>query len=58
MGVLSRQAILRRQQANELIISPTPKDVDYDTDAVDVHLREKVYEWVQPPSDATLSLAM
>lgn len=58
MGILSRQAIIRRQETGELIISPAPKDVDYDSDSVDVHLGAKVYEWIQPPHGATLSLAL
>jgi dCTP deaminase len=58
MGILSRQAIVRRQEAKELIITPVPNDVDYDSDAVDVHLSGKIYEWVQPPAGTTLSIAL
>ena len=58
MGILSRQAIIRRQQAKELVITPAPTDVDYDSDAVDVHLSGKFYEWVLPPAGATISIAL
>jgi len=58
MGILSRQAIARRLSREEIKIDPTPREEDYDSDAVDVHLGAKVYEWVTPPSGATISISL
>lgn len=58
MGILSRQAIARRLENGEIRIDPAPKDEDYDSDAVDVHLGDKVYEWVTPPAGTTLSISL
>jgi dCTP deaminase len=58
MALLSRRAIARKLTAGEIQISPSPSDEDYDSDAVDVHLGDNVYEWVPPPSGATLSISL
>lgn len=58
MGILSRHAIQRRLQTSELKIDPQPRDEDYDSDAVDVHLGDHVYEWVSPPTGSTLSISL
>lgn len=58
MGILSRQAIAKRLESREIVIDPQPRDEDYDSDAVDVHLGNHVYEWVPPPSGATLSISL
>jgi dCTP deaminase len=58
MGILSKQAIERRLNSGEIKIVPAPKDEDYDSDAVDVHLGDKVYEWATLPSGATISIPL
>jgi dCTP deaminase len=58
MGILSRQAIRSRLHSGELKIEPPPRDEDYDSDAVDVHLGDHVYEWVTPPIGSTLSISL
>src|ERR1044071_9331106 len=58
MGILSRDAIARRLASGEIKIDPPPKDEDYDSDAVDVHLGSHVYEWVVPPSGAAISISL
>src|SRR5262245_12077284 len=58
MGILSRQAIAKKIESSEIKIVPVPKDEDYDSDAVDVHLGDKVYEWVPPPTGSTLSISL
>ena len=58
MGILSRQAIARRIEALEIKITPPPRDEDYDSDAVDVHLGDGVYEWGTLPAGATMSLSL
>jgi dCTP deaminase len=58
MGILSRQAIEKRLESGELKIVPSPKEEDYDSDSVDVHLGDKVYEWVVPPSGSTISVSI
>lgn len=58
MGLLSRQAISRRIEAGEIKIEPQPKPEDFDSDSVDVHLGDKVYEWASAPTAATISIAL
>lgn len=58
MGLLSRQAIDRKLKAGDIKIVPLPKEEDYDSDAVDVHLGDHVYEWVSPPAGSTLSISL
>jgi dCTP deaminase len=41
-----------------LKIDPPPRDEDYDSDAVNVHLGSKVYEWVAPGHGATMSISL
>jgi dCTP deaminase len=58
MGILSKQAIARQLASGEIMIVPTPRDEDYDSDAVDVHLGDKVYEWLSLPSGAIISIPL
>ena len=58
MGILSRQAIKRRLSTGEIKIAPPPKEEDYDSDAVDVHLGDKVYEWVKSPTGTTMTISL
>jgi dCTP deaminase len=58
MGILSRQAIARKLESQEICIDPPPQEEDYDSDAVDVHLGDHVYEWVSPPTGSTLSISL
>jgi dCTP deaminase len=58
MGLLSRQAIQKRIEAGDLKITPTPKLEDYDSDAVDVHLGETVYEWTRPVAGTATSISL
>ncbi|MEX2140785.1 MAG: dCTP deaminase [Pirellulales bacterium] len=58
MGILSKQAIERRLKSGELKISPAPKEENYDSDAVDVHLGENVYEWTSLSPGTTISISL
>ncbi len=58
MGILSRQAIARRLEVGDIIINPPPQEEDYDSDAVDVHLGDHIYEWKTPPKGATISISL
>jgi dCTP deaminase len=58
MGILSKQAIAKRLKTGEIKIVPEPQEEHYDSDAVDVHLGDNVYEWVSPPTGATISIAL
>jgi len=58
MGILSRLAIARRLEGGEIKIEPPPKEEDYDSDAVDVHLGNHVYEWMAMPLGATISISL
>lgn len=58
MGLLSRQAIARKLESGDVQITPSPDEQDYDSDSVDVHLGDKVYEWIAPPQGATIAIAL
>ncbi|MDX1963600.1 MAG: dCTP deaminase [Pirellulales bacterium] len=58
MGLLSRAAIQRRIADGSLLIDPPPLAGDYDSDSVDVHLGNKVYEWLQPATGTTLTISL
>ena len=58
MGILSRRAIKDRIARGLVAIDPVPKEEHFDSDAVDVHLGNHIYEWVEPPSGSTLSIAL
>lgn len=55
MAILSRQAIAGCLAAGQLQIEPLPREEDFDSDAVDVHLGETIYEWVPPARGLTFS---
>lgn len=58
MGILSRQAIASRLEAGQISIVPAPAEEDYDSDAVNVHLGDNVYEWVPAPAGSVVSVAL
>jgi dCTP deaminase len=58
MAILSRQAIEKRLASGEISITPAPREEDFDSDAVDVHLGDKVYEWAKQPGGATLTVSL
>ncbi len=57
MGILSQQAIKRRIDSAELCITPPPTEKDYDSDAVDVHLGDVIYEWKRQPSGSVVTVS-
>lgn len=57
MGLLSQQAIKARLECGELKIAPPPTDTDYDSDAVDVHMGDVIYEWDHQPEAAALTVS-
>jgi dCTP deaminase len=58
MSLLSKKAILGMLDRGELEITPRPADGDFDTDAVDVHLGEKVYFWKKGAGGSTTSIRL
>lgn len=58
MGILSRQAIQQRLSSGLIKIDPTPSEEDFDSDSVDVHLGDRVYEWMASPSASTISISL
>ncbi len=58
MAILSRQAIADCLATGRLQIEPSPREEDFDSDAVDVHLGETVYEWVPPARGTIVTIAL
>jgi dCTP deaminase len=58
MPILSKTAIKQLLQSGDLVIEPLPKEEHYDSDAVEVHLSDKVYVWEKPQGGATLTVPL
>ncbi len=58
MGLLSKQAIQNRLNDGSLTLEPAPGENDFDSDAVNVHLGDHIYEWAAAPSGSTVSIAL
>lgn len=58
MSILSRQAIEKRLTNGDIKITPAPLEEHFDSDSVDVHLGDKVYEWEKQPDGATITVAL
>lgn len=58
MSILSRDAIKKRLASGDLVIDPLPKEEHYDSDAVEVHLGDKIYVWKKPQAGTTLTVAL
>lgn len=58
MGIFSREAIQRRLESGEIKIEPPPREEDFDSDSVDVHLGDKVYEWIKSPGGSTVTISV
>lgn len=51
-------AIEGRIAEGSLVITPAPKEVDFDSDAVNVHLGAKVYAWTRSPPGSTMTVSL
>ena len=58
MGILSRQAIQEKLSSGLINIDPAPNEEDFDSDSVDVHLGDTVYEWIPSPAGSAVSISL
>ncbi len=58
MSILSQIVIKKLLSDGSLEIKPPPKDEDFDSDAVEVHLGGKIYEWARQPGGSTLTISL
>ena len=58
MALLSSNAIRAALEQRALVIDPLPKEEDFDSDSVDVHLGERIYRWRQLEGGATMTIPL
>ena len=58
MSILSQKAIKKRLADGSLVIEPSPKEEDFDSDAVEVHLGETIYKWAHQSGGSALTLSL
>lgn len=58
MGILSQRAIKKLLEGGSLEIQPLPKEDHFDSDAVEVHLGDTIWEWTRQPGGSTLALSL
>ncbi|HEX4413656.1 MAG TPA: 2'-deoxycytidine 5'-triphosphate deaminase, partial [Lacipirellulaceae bacterium] len=58
MGILSRRAICKRIETDELKIVPAPTEEDFGSDSIDVHLGDRVYEWIGSVPGSVVSISL
>jgi dCTP deaminase len=58
MAILSQIAIKKLLESRDLIIDPLPTNEDFDSDAVEVHLGNRVYVWEKQSSGSVLTVSL
>jgi len=58
MGILSERAIKRHLEDGTLKIDPPPEPADFDTDSIEIHLGDTIYEWSPQPAAVRMTISL